>query len=288
MSPVFNTLINGQPDQSLDPKDRGLAYGHGVFETISIRDGKPLAWQSHLQRLYLGAQKLGIPIPDQLENTLLQDLARLLQLSDDSLADRAVLKLILTRGGGGRGYAVIGDMPVNRIMSITPFPEYLGNPAVQGVNVLMCATQLARSEQLAGIKHLNRLEQVLARAEWDDPDVREGLVADTQGNLIEGTMSNVFWIAGNTLCTPDLSHSGVAGIIREHILQYADALGLEAKVAEFSPTALASADEVFICNSVIGIWPVVRCTISSELSYQWSPGPKTRLIQKHLVTEGIY
>lgn len=289
MSNSLPILINGRFDTRLDPRDRGLAYGHGLFETLLLMHGKPVAWEAHSERLQRGAQRLGIPLGDRFTDLLIQDIDCLIgQYSDAEIPERLVLKVILTRGAGGRGYAVVGDMPVNRIVSLSDYPAYPGDPASEGIRTVACNTRLARSEQLAGIKHLNRLEQVLARAEWDDPAIREGLVCDTDGCLVEGTMSNLFWIKADTLFTPDLRYSGVAGIIRQQILAVATDLGLTAEIVSAPLSALQTADELFVCNSVIGLWPVTECIVSDHLTYQWPVGPTTRRIQQRLIAEGMF
>ncbi|GGB92911.1 hypothetical protein GCM10011352_18730 [Marinobacterium zhoushanense] len=122
----------------------------------------------------------------------------------------------------------------------------------------MCQTRLAQQPLLAGIKHLNRLEQVLARAEWNDPGIREGVVCDTGGTLIEGTMSNLFFVLDGVLCTPELTQCGVAGILRRWVLEAEECAGECVQVGRFSPQQLSQADEIFLCNSLIGIWPVIE------------------------------
>ena len=114
----------------------------------------------------------------------------------------------------------------------------------------------AHNSVLAGIKHLNRLEQVLARSEWTDSSIAEGVVLDHEENVIEGTMSNVFYIKGKTLYTPELSACGVDGIIRRKVITLATELHLEICINKISLKSLMDADEIFMCNSVIGVWPI--------------------------------
>ena len=181
-SPV-RMLINGQDSGTLSAQDRGLLYGDGLFETLAIRKGVPLRWERHLQRLMLGCERLGIPCPDVTALTL------------ESLAlckghDRALLKLIVTRGVGGRGYRAPAQPQATRILTCHPWPDYPADAARDGVRVRLCRTRLAQQPALAGIKHLNRLEQVLARAEWNDEEIAEGLLFDREDHVIEATMSN--------------------------------------------------------------------------------------------------
>ncbi|SEQ74630.1 4-amino-4-deoxychorismate lyase [Amphritea atlantica] len=280
-------LINGQSEQSIPVTDRGLAYGHGLFETITLNGSQPVVWQAHLDRLRKGAGRLGIPLPVNIQALLEADLAKLLQLQPTS-DTRQVLKITITRGCGGRGYAVDDKVSVNRIVQLTPFPDYPDQPAIKGVSVRLCQTRLALSPLLAGIKHLNRLEQVLARAEWDDSRIREGLVLDSEGFLVEGTMSNLFWVQDGELYTPQLDRCGVAGIIRQTILTLAEQTGVTVCEGLYAADTLAAADEVFVCNSVIAIWPVTRLIADQGCYPEWPVGPLTRLLQSRLAAEGIY
>jgi len=244
------TLVNGEPASVIPVSDRGLLYGDGVFETIAIRDGRPRHWPRHMDRLRAGCARLGLQPPDSAR------LAAEAQPVVDGL-DKGVLKLIITRGSGGRGYRVPETVACTRIMQLHPWPEYPAACAEQGVRTRLCATRLGRNPALAGIKHLNRLEQVLARREWSDAGIHEGLLMDTDANLVEGTMSNLFIVSEGALVTPDLSHCGVAGIMRTIILEQAERQGLEAWIASISREDLLQAEEVFLCNSLIGIWPVI-------------------------------
>jgi len=243
-------LVNGETLDVLPVSDRGLLYGDGVFETIAIREGRPEHWPRHMTRLQAGCARLGLPPPDS---------ARLATEAGAVIdqIDKGVLKLIITRGTGGRGYRVPKAAACTRIVQVHPWPDYPAACAEQGVKTRLCATRLGRNPALAGIKHLNRLEQVLARQEWNDADIHEGLVTDTDGNLVEGTMSNVFIVDDGALLTPDLSHAGVAGIMRTIILEQAERLGLRVRIAHIDTQTLLQAGEVFLSNSLIGIWPVV-------------------------------
>jgi len=280
-------LINGLSEQSLPVTDRGLAYGHGLFETVAVNLSVPIAWQDHLERLTEGAKRLAIPLPVNIQQLLEQDLIALLGLQQD-VPQRQVLKITITRGCGGRGYAVDEAVPINRIVQLNPFPEYPDQPSQKGVAVTQCQTRLALSPQLAGMKHLNRLEQVLARAEWNDARIREGLVLDGEGFLVEGTMSNLFWSQGGNLYTPRLDRCGVKGIVRQKIISIAEQNGIAVHEGLYTPDSLADADEVFVCNSIIAIWPVTRFNCDQRQYPQWGVGPITRMLQSRLSAEGIY
>lgn len=265
-----SVLVNGRAIDRIEVGDRGLQYGDGLFETLAVRDGRPCHWVRHEQRLRLGCQRLGLDMPDP---ELLRDEAARLCAG----RERAVLKVIVTRGAGGRGYRPPVPASPTRILTLHPFPEYPRTYYTDGVTVRWCTTRLGSNPQLAGIKHLNRLEQVLARAEWDDGQCAEGLMLDRQGRVVCGTMSNVFWVHDGILATPPLDECGVAGVTRARILEAAERLGVQAALEALAPETLLEADEVFLCNSVIGIWPVSRIDARS-----WARGPLTARIMANL------
>ncbi|EAR20469.1 aminodeoxychorismate lyase [Nitrococcus mobilis] len=235
----------------LDPRDRGLQYGDGLFETMAVRDGR-IPWLAyHLRRLEAGCARLQITPPEVAE--LRREIAALA-----AGQSRAIIKLIVTRGVGGRGYRPDPDVPSHRILMRHPWPAYAQRYAQEGIRLRVCRTRLASNPALAGLKHLNRLEQVLARLEWDDDSrYQEGLMLDYQGRVIEGTMTNLFIVRSGCLLTPDLSASGVAGVMREIILETAARKSLSCQMTTLSLPNLAQAEEIFVCNSVVGIWPVI-------------------------------
>lgn len=229
--------------------DRGFQYGDGLFETIAIVDGQPCQWQRHLRRLQRGCEVLKIEFPD--EEQLLDEAHQ--QILGGS---RLVLKIILTRGPGGRGYRPPVRQTPTRLVYCTEWPEYPAHFTNSGVRVRICDMRLSRNPVLAGLKTLNRLEQVLARAEWDDPETAEGLMLDGEGRIVEGTMSNLFLVQDNQITTPDLASCGVAGIMRELVMEQAAGLGLPLCCQMITSRELMSADAIFLTNSLIGIWPV--------------------------------
>jgi 4-amino-4-deoxychorismate lyase len=245
----FRALINGIAADSVNIQDRGLHYGDGLFETIAIRNGQPLLWDQHMQRLCHGCERLRLPVPD----------VNLLRQEAESLCTgvtRAVLKILLTRGSGGRGYKAPVQPKPTRVVMRYSWPVYPEMNQTEGVAIRLCSTRLGHNTQLAGIKHLNRLEQVLARNEWDDPAIAEGLMLDHDGGVIEGTMSNVFIVENETLITPELSQCGVQGILRDHVLEIAEKLTIKCSVNTVSLAQVKSAQELFLTNSIIGVWPV--------------------------------
>jgi len=261
--------VNGVPSERVSARDRGLAYGDGLFESISIRQGRPRLLGRHLQRLQLGCQRLQIPLEIDSLRTEISGFA--LQVGD------GVAKLIVTRGDGMRGYAVPQPQQTLRILLSSPLPNYPSGNAEQGIKLFSCTTRLAEQPLLAGIKHLNRLEQVIARAEWQTPDYAEGLMRDQSGRVIEGVFSNLFMVASGQLLTPSLQRCGVSGVMRAEIIEQATRLGIPCEVRDVGYEELLAADEVFLCNSLYGIWPVREMD-----GHLWNVGELTCILQKNL------
>ena len=246
---MIKILINGQTQNSISVLDRGLHYGDGVFETVKVQRGRAMLLEQHLQRLRVGCERLRLP-PPALD--VIRDEAHALIQGEDT----AVLKILMTRGAGGRGYRSPVNAQATRILIRYPFPDYPPERYQSGVKIHLCTSRLSINPQLAGIKHLNRLEHVLAANEWQDDSIAEGLMMDPLDNIIEGTMSNVFLVAAGCLVTPDLKNCGVAGIMRQQVLELAQDLGISHDIKEVKKQELFTAEEVFVTNSVIGVWPV--------------------------------
>lgn len=266
------TLINGLIGAHLDPADRGFAYGDGLFETILTLNGRPVYWHMHLERLTSSCQRLGISTHG-LAAELEQDIKKLKADLSEFGQTSGVLKVTVTRGQGQRGYAFDSNVTRTRIVAWSLYQRDEMKP-VQGVEVRFCNTTLGKNSLLAGMKHLNRLEQVLARAEWSDPQISEGLVLDVDGRLAEGTMSNLFWVEQGVLFTPALAQCGVHGVMRTRIMELAQHTRIEVNMVDCPPSVLKTADEIFLANSVIGIWPVVKLADQS-----YPVGPVTRQFQ---------
>ena len=239
--------INGQAAADVSLLDRGLQYGDGLFETMRLKKGSVVMWVEHLARLQAGCQRLNISIDASLLSKQIDDITQ--QVID------GVLKLIVTRGEGERGYKSYSANAATIIWLHSESPSYPQQYYTEGVDVCLCKTNISRNSFLAGIKHLNRLDNVLARQEWLD-EYQEGLMCDEFENIIEGTMSNFFAIKGDVLITPDLSHSGVAGITRQRVLDIARKENIETKICNISADELAEFDAVMVTNSLIGMWPV--------------------------------
>ncbi len=267
--------INGERAESLSALDRGLHYGDGVFETIACTHGRPRLLSLHLARLALGCARLRLPAPaaQRLRAGIEQAAAQ---------ADRSIVKLLLTRGiAVGRGYGVSGEQGSWLVIRY-PWPEEDPALARAGVRVRTAVTRLGENPALAGLKHLNRLEQILARNEDTAVEAEEALMLSHSGKLISGTMSNVFLVDGVggrlRLRTPDLALCGVAGVMRRVLLREAAREGIPVSECPLTPADLDAAAEVFLTNARIGIWPV-RSIDGRALA----PGPLTRDLQARLV-----
>ncbi len=248
-----NTLVNGQPCSQISLFDRGLSYGDGVFETLLIEAARPLLLQRHLERLGVGLQRLNISCTPAFMEAVCADIERLCQHQP-----RAFVKLIITRGAGGRGYRAAADLQPNRILIRAAAPAYPAPWYQHGCDLYRCRTRLGLNPLLAGIKHLNRLEQVLARNEWQE-QFPEGLVCDINDRLIEGTMSNLFLIRGEQLLTPLLDQCGVAGVVRSVIIDAAQRHAVEVVQQRLCIEDLFQADGAFITNTGFGVLPVRSC-----------------------------
>ena len=260
-------LINGKPAAGIDPLDRGFTYGDGLFRTIRVSGGKPTLWDRHVAHLADGCKRLGIPMVDP--GVLAAEGATLFTDGGDG-----VLKIIVTRGVGGRGYRPPEAPVPTRVVARFPLllaPTLLPNG---GMRVRLCATRVAIQPATAGIKTLNRLDQVLARAEWSEADIFEGLMLDTEGFLVGGTMSNLFLLLDGRLCTPAIDRAGIAGVMRSAVLDGARAAGIEVNEARLSVSALTQADEAFLTNGVIGVVP-----IGDLIGRALPVGPVTRRLQ---------
>lgn len=268
-------LVNGEHTDKISVADRGLQYGDGVFETIAIHNMQPVFWEQHMDRLLRGCHALNITPPDR---TLLVDEAQ--QLIETRA--KGVLKIIITRGQGGRGYRLQKNSPPSRILGIHDWPDYPQHYYTDGIELKICDTRLAPNPALAGIKHLNRLEQVMARAEWDDA-YAEGLMLDTKNRVIEGTMTNVFLVKDGILHTPDISECGVAGVARGEVLNIAQALSITTEIRNLQLDDIYTADELFVCNSVAGIWPVQQ----AGFQHYRSMGMTHRIQREYCQRSGI-
>jgi len=242
--------LDGVPLADALPLDRGLEFGDGLFETIAVADGRARLLARHLARLAAGCARLGIAAPPAA--TLAAELEAAARRPGTGL-----LKLIVTRGAGGSGYGADPAAPTRRWLAALPARARPAAWARDGVAVRLLETRLAEQPLLAGLKHLNRLEQVLARRELDGhPALQEGLLRDVRGRLVCGTMSNVFAVIDNRLVTPALERAGVAGVMRAALIEAWRAAGVAVTERDLEPAELDGASELFLTNALIGVWPV--------------------------------
>ena len=264
-------LVNGHPADAVNAQDRGLAYGDGVFRTLRAQDGRPLWWRDQFAKLAADCAALRLGCPD--EAGLHAEVCRLAGAGPGA----GVIKIVVTRGVSARGYAPPAVQACTRIVMASPLPPYALPDAPADIAARWCTLRLARQPRLAGIKHLNRLESVLARSEWDDPAILEGLLCDDSGAVIGGVMSNVFWIRNGELFTPGLDQCGVAGVARARLLRAAKRRGIPTHIGRLLPAAILAADEVMICNSVIGVRRVARLDDTT-----WPPAGWTTILNNAL------
>jgi 4-amino-4-deoxychorismate lyase len=260
--------VNGRAAGEVSVLDRGLHYGDGLFETIGCLQGSPRLFDLHLQRLGEGCGRLGFA-PHHIE-AVSREVPALA-----AGAGRAIVKVLLTRGAApARGYALTGEEQAMRILLRYPWPQPDPAAAREGVRVRVAAVRLGENPALAGLKHCNRLEQVLARREWSDPLIAEALMFSSSGALISGTMSNVFLVQNSTLLTPSLERCGVAGVMRQTVLALARGAGIDAQVRRIAAEDLERAQELFLTNALTGIRPV--CELSGRRA---AVGALTRRLQ---------
>ncbi len=254
-------LREGRVRLWLEPEDRGLAYGDGVFETLRVCGGVPAMWREHWARLCIGATRLGIALPEE----------ALVRCEAESLvADRALaaLKIILTRGVGLRGYAAPEVENPTVVLTCSDVPA-LPEP---GLVLRWCKTRMAVQPLLAGIKHLNRLEQVLARAEWNDPGIHDGILCDREDRVVCTTSANLFARIEGRWLTPTVANCGVAGTIRGWLLAQGAAVE-----AELSQAQVSHAEVLFACNALRGILPVRRLG-----QHDWPAHPEVLALRRRL------
>jgi len=242
-------LINGRPGEQVSVNDRGLAYGDGLFETIAVRDGELRFFGAHYARLVVSCRRLQIPVPEQ---------QHLLDYAAQLLAEErhGTLKIIITRGSGKRGYALPDSAQPTCAVGFSPeLPE--ASP-LKGISARFCQTRISSNIATAGMKTLNRLEQVMARAEWQDKTICEGIMLGTQGEVVCGTMTNIFLVTQGRIITPVLDQYGVHGVMRAQVMDVANSRGLSCNEERIDADRLGEFDELFMTNSRIGVWPVAQ------------------------------
>ena len=274
MSSQFPLIsVNGVLNATVSPLDRGFTYGDGVFETCLYRAGTLPLWKFHRQRLMDACNRLRIPADMAFIESCVVTIKQQVQASG---VTEGIVKVVVTRGIGGRGYALPERVsPTVCVMFFDSVPE-----VSQHIKVRICQQRLSRNPVLGGLKHLNRLEQIMARAEWQD-EYDEGLMLDDEENIIEATASNIFIVKDGQLLTPDLSYAGVAGIMRGVIIEHlAPRANIPVVIKNIPLAELQTADELFVCNSVRGIMAVSE--LDADVTVRYRRHEITHSLQHHL------
>jgi len=264
---MLECLVDGEITDQVSAADRGLLYGDGLFENITVLGGQPRFWQGHIDRLTAGCEQLGIPVTPQA--VLLRELKTVAAGHPD-----CTVRIIVTRGISGSGYAPASPAHANRIVSSHARTQLMEDHSTFGIRARLCDLRLGIQPALAGMKHLNRLEQVTARAEWQDPLIQEGILLDREDHVISGISSNIFLVYSGRLLTPRLDRCGVRGVMRGAILNAFRPLCEQRRLLL---DMLPEANEIFVCNSIHGVVPVTRID-----HWEYEIGPMTRDVQDWL------
>lgn len=260
--------INGNAEQYLPVSDRSVQFGDGCFTTARVVQGRIVWLERHIQRLQRAAQQLLLPDVDW--SQLRAEMERAAQGRDEG-----VVKAVISRGSGGRGYSTEGCQQPVRIVMQADYPRHYSRWRQDGISLTLSPVPLAQNRWLAGIKHLNRLEQVLIRTHLERAGADEALVLDTSGALVECCAANLFWRKGQQVFTPDVSLAGVDGVARQHIMACLQTSAFTVQVVCEPPETLADADEVLVCNALMPMIPVNQahnwCYRSRELYDFLSP-----------------
>ena len=242
-------LINGISQETLPASDRAIQFGDGCFTTARIASGQVCLLDAHLQRLQKACEILLIPFVAWAE--LQREMVELARGNE-----RGVLKVIISRGSGGRGYSAANCLHPVRILSVSGYPAHYDGWRREGITLELSPVRLGRNPQLAGVKHLNRLEQVLIRTHLEQTDADEALVLDSEGFVTECCAANLFWRKGKDVFTPRLDQAGVNGLMRQFCLQQLTHSSYRVVEVHAREAVLAEADEMVICNALMPVVPV--------------------------------
>lgn len=267
---MIDCLVDGELNDRVSAADRGFHYGDGLYETLGVFDGQPRFWQGHIDRLTAGCERLGLPMPPQA--VLLREVQTV-----SAGRSRAMVKIILSRGPSGVGFQPNEVAAATRVVASFPWPGVEGQPELAGVRTRICKLRLGIQPELGGLNHLNRLEQVMARSEWNDPTIQEGILLDREDHVITGIRSNLFLVSGGLILTPRLDRCGVRGVMRAAVLA---AFRERCEQRRITIDMLPEADEIFLCNALHGIYPV-----NAVDHWHFEPGPVTREVQEWLATQ---
>lgn len=253
--------VNGKQDCQIDPLERGLAYGDGLFATMRFSGGEVLFLRAHLQRLTQGAKRLGFDWCAS--DPLIAQIKHLAMTHGDGC-----IKLLLGRGVGGRGYAAPTSGLITEVVSIHAIPSHYSQWQIAGISLMSSDVKLAHQPLLAGIKHLNRLEQVLIKSKQLASGFDDWLVMDQKHNVIESSMANLFLVDGNRVVTPSIALAGVAGVMREQVIYALIERGFDLHITDVSYQQLPQFEHGFITNSLFGLVDINRV---DDLTFERSP-----------------
>lgn len=268
-------FVNGKQQQSISITDRSFQYGDGCFTTILVKYGQPLLLHDHKERIDLTCQKLFMSPPEW--NQVEEWIEAAIHASGHQTLALSGLKIHVSRGSGGRGYSPKGANSTQVVVQTFTYPEHYSTWQSEGIKVGVSATRLGINLQLAGLKHNNRLEQVLIKKEIDDTEYDDNIVLDIDGNVIEMSAANLFWVSSNQLYTPELVKNGVRGIKRKQVCEYAEQKKMTVNISDFTLDDVLNADEVFITNALHGVVPIIQIK-NKELNI----GAVTRAIQEKM------
>lgn len=242
-------LINGVEQDVLAANDRATQFGDGCFTTARVINGQVCFLDAHLTRLQTTCEKLFIPYMEW--QALSQEMQSLAMPHRE-----AVIKVIISRGVGGRGYSASGCAQPTRMVSVSSFPAHYARWRAEGITLALSPIRLGRNPSLAGLKHLNRLEQILIRSHLEQTDADEALVLDSEGWVTECCAANLFWRKDNVVYTPRLDQAGVNGIMRQFCIRKLAQSSFQVVETNAREEALQHADEMVVCNALMPIVPV--------------------------------
>jgi 4-amino-4-deoxychorismate lyase len=285
--PAHITLVNGIETSAIDIADRGLAYGDGLFETMRVLEGVVPLLSLHLKRFLKGVDVLALGDENRLKRNFLHYVnVTLDEIKNNACLDTSVIKMTVTRGNGGRGYVPPDEAQCHFIAQVFDLPSYPESYSSDGITIRECQYRLGFQPQLAGIKHLNRLDQVLASQEL--LDAPEGLLLDYEDSVIEGTKSNLLVFKGTNVITPNLTGCGVHGVLREELLNPAHKLSLKIVTEDVMLTDLSKCNGLAMINSVFGIWFVNTLILQDGKKINYKKPANYGIIQDYLAQHFSY
>jgi 4-amino-4-deoxychorismate lyase len=267
--------VNGKLVNGIAPTNRGFAYGDGVFRTMRLLNGELQDWPQHYQTLVADCSKIQIVCPSA--ELLMQEFKYFMSCATEEETQFGIIKIMITRGEGARGYAPPAICEPTRVFVQSALPVYPPEIYSNGVALYTCQTRLAKQPLLAGIKHLNRLENVLARAELKDPRFFDGVLRDYDDHVIEAVSGNLFVYKDGLVMTPVLEQAGVAGVMRQKIIDWYKTLGQPVVAATLTMQNLLDADAVVIANSVYGVLQVLQIDEHVIASNHWAKELRSHL-----------